>query len=219
MASMFFYLSRNPQCFDKAIKEVRENFTSPDEIRIGPKLNSCKYLRACLDECLRISPPVGAVPFREVLKGGATIDGHYIPEGMLVGCGIYAMHHNSGYFRDPLTYNPDRWLGDLKNESSVTATGLSAYSPFSMGPRSCIGKGLALTEAMLAMATVCWGFDFRATDISGANIGGGKLGLGEARNRVNEFQLSDHITSAKTGPMIQFRPRQMEMQDEASLGS
>ncbi len=175
---------------------------------MGPKLNSCNYLRACIDECLRMSPPVGAALMREVPAGGATIDGQYLPGGMLVGAGIYSIHHTPTNFSDPFCYQPERWLGEATAANTgKTESGTDGYMPFSMGTRSCIGKGLALVEAMLTMATVCWEFDFRAADASLGHSGGGHPDAPFGRHRADEFQLTDHITSAKDGPLIQFRRR------------
>ncbi|KAF2149255.1 cytochrome P450 [Myriangium duriaei CBS 260.36] len=208
MSAVFFYLSRHSDCLRKVQKEVRSRFASKDEIRLGPDLSSCRYLRACIDECLRISPPVGAALFRDVMMGGATIDGHFVPEGTTIGTGIYSLHHSEQFFPKPFEYIPDRWLSEdyTANPLSKKSSDTDAYVPFSMGPRGCLGKALALTEVMLAMATVCWSMDFKLTE-GQEHVGAGHPKNVLGRQRGDEFQLFDHITSAKTGPMIQFRLR------------
>ena len=176
---------------------------------MGPKLQSCTYLRACIDESMRISPAVGSALWREVQAGGAVVDGQLIPAGCVVGTSIYGIHHNAAYYPDPFTFRPERWLvgEDISTQGSVDLA-QAALNPFSIGPRGCIGKGLALAEVMLAMATFIWTLDFKVAEGPIGQIGEGKSGAIRGRHRATEFQLRDHITSAKDGPYLQFCLRQ-----------
>lgn len=74
-----FYLAHYPDGLAKLQSEIRTTFQSSEEIELGIKLSKCKYLRACIDESLRIAHPApGELP-REVRPGGAVIDGqHYL---------------------------------------------------------------------------------------------------------------------------------------------
>jgi cytochrome P450 len=171
---------------------------------MGPTLTSCTYLRACIDETLRLSPPVGTALWREVRAGGALIDGHLIPVGCDVGTPIYSIHHNPAYYPDPFTFLPDRWI-----VGEGVARAQAAHTPFSIGPRGCIGKGLAMAELGLTMATVLWMLDFRTMPGPDGRLGEGVTGSSSSRwrHREKELQLHDHVTSAKKGPLLQFRPR------------
>ncbi|RFU28638.1 hypothetical protein B7463_g7707, partial [Scytalidium lignicola] len=202
LAGLFFYLTRYPEVYAKVTEEVRMTFSSVDEISLGSKLTSCTYLRACIDEVLRLSPPVGSALWREVRPGGAVVDGHFIPAGCDVGTPIYSIHHNASYYPDPFTFLPERWLGDGAKLAQ------SAYTPFSLGPRGCIGKGFALVELQLAMATVLWKLDFRVAPGPDGRAGEGTSSSASPwRRREKELQLYDHITGAKRGPLLQFRER------------
>ncbi|KAK9786770.1 hypothetical protein SCARD494_11074 [Seiridium cardinale] len=57
MSAMFFYLARNPAIREKSVREVLSTFSSPDEIMSGSKLGSCQYLRAFIQDALRMTPP------------------------------------------------------------------------------------------------------------------------------------------------------------------
>ena len=70
ISAAFFYLTHNPHAQATLKHELLTTFTSVDEIRSGPNLSSCKYLRACLDESMRMSPLVAGDLNREVLPGG-----------------------------------------------------------------------------------------------------------------------------------------------------
>lgn len=57
ISATFFYLSCNPKAYAALASEIRSTFASDGDISMGPKLNSCKYLRSCIDEAMRMSPP------------------------------------------------------------------------------------------------------------------------------------------------------------------
>lgn len=202
MAATLHYLAYSPHCYQKAADEVRSRFTRFDEIRMGPTLNSCTYLRACIDEALRMSPPGGGPLWRELHTGGAVIDGVYIPEGYDVGVGIHSIHHNPAYYPEPFTYNPDRWLKS-EEKAAELETIRKAYAPFGMGPRSCVGKPLALMELMLTMAALLLQFDFRASNRD-------EQAWADKKIVAEQFHLKDHVTGQKDGPMIEFRLRKIE---------
>ena len=208
IASLFFYLTRNPAAYSRAVAEVRAAFPISSSVQMGPALNSCTYLSACIDESLRLSPPAASALWREVCTDRAIIDGHALPTGVDVGTCIYSIHHNARYFPAPFTFQPERWLAtedDGAQKAPSVMLAQSAYTPFSIGPRSCIGKGLARVELMLTMASVLKRFDVAALTSEERRVGEGGQGGGIGRERVGEFQLYDHITCKKEGPVVQFR--------------
>ena len=207
MAATFFYLAHNPSTLQKLSHEIRTSFSDVEEIVSGPNLSACTYLRACIDESMRMTPPVaGALP-RHVLPGGISIAGHHIPAGVDVGVPHYAIHHNAEYFPRPFDFVPERWLSD------PTANPLhdklpeahAAFCPFSIGPRGCIGKGLAYVELTVTIARVLYLFDLRLAP--GSTLGAGREDLEVGRRRSMEYQIEDRFASMKDGPMLQFRPK------------
>ncbi|KAL2060724.1 hypothetical protein VTL71DRAFT_9365 [Oculimacula yallundae] len=217
LGGMLFYLTRNPKVLEIVKREVRTVFEGCDveDVVSGPKLNACIYLRACLEEALRMAPPVPGILPREVCLGGAEIDGEFIPEGVDVSVGIYSIQHNSDYFPEPYAFRPERWLSrdhiqsvDSEKRLSVhDGIGVSkeevevaqkAFCAFSFGPRGCIGKNMAYMEMMLAMARLLFLFDIEAV----GKIGDGKLAGGNV-----EWKMKDQFNAVKEGPMIRFAPR------------
>jgi cytochrome P450 len=51
---------------------------------------------------------------------------------------IYALHHNPAVWKDPETFDPERF-GPGGEIESKAGTGLP-WLPFANGPRQCIGK-------------------------------------------------------------------------------
>jgi hypothetical protein len=57
LSAIFFYLSRDSNVYSRLATEIRTTFSSGDEIKSGAQLSGCKYLRATIDETLRVAPP------------------------------------------------------------------------------------------------------------------------------------------------------------------
>ena len=209
MSALLFYLTHNPDKLAKLTAELQGHFATMQDIHSGPALNSCVYLRACLDEALRLAPPVPAILPRTAMMGGMVIDGEHIPEGVNVGTGSWSIHHNPTYYPDPYTFRPERWIADI--DEGVTAESVKlakdAFCAFSIGPRGCIGKNMAYLELQVAIGRLVFQYDIVSKSRKGA--GGEVLGKkGEGlRERRDEFQIYDHFICYKEGPEVQFTPR------------
>ena len=142
LSAAIFYLVHNVHALQQLIQEVRAAFTDVEEIRMGSTLSGLQYLRAVIDEAMRLSPSVGGILPRQVLSGGMEIEGQFLPEGTVVGVPHYSIHHNPNYYPRPFEFKPERWIAG--SEPSYTSESVSlvqsAFCPFSVGPRGCIGK-------------------------------------------------------------------------------
>ena len=203
-----FYLSRYPKSYARVVDEIRSTFINSAEIKGGPILQSCVYLQACIDESMRISPPTTGCLWREVEQGGVTVAGLHIPTGCEIGCSTYALHHNEDYFHDSFTFSPERWLpAESKMSREQYELASRAYKPFSLGPRSCSGRAIALLQIKLTMAKLLWEMDFRPAKGELRKVGEGKIGAKDGRHRPHEYQLRTHITAVGVGPLLEFRSR------------
>ncbi|KAF4627698.1 hypothetical protein G7Y89_g10455 [Cudoniella acicularis] len=203
LAATIFYLVRNPTAMQRLRKEIEGAFGDVEEIVSGQTLNGLEYLKACVDEAMRLAPAVpGAMP-REVTAGGATVDGVFLPAGSNCGTPCFSIHRHPDYYRQSLKYIPERWLegetcrvgGEewVSSKESVEV-GRKAFCPFSVGPRGCIGKGMALMEMRITLARMVFLFDMDSADATGEDEEG-------------NLAMVDHFTSQKTGPNVRFRKR------------
>lgn len=81
LSGFYFYLRSNPEAYQVLVDEIRGAFKSEGEINMR-STGSLQYLRACLDEALRIYPPsAGAIPR---VSAGEIIGGHYMPKGVRI---------------------------------------------------------------------------------------------------------------------------------------
>ncbi|KAI1322518.1 cytochrome P450 [Xylariaceae sp. FL0255] len=215
MSALFFYLSRNSESYDKLTREIRNTFSDVSEIRGGQKLSGCRYLRACIDEALRMSSPVSGTPWREIAKeeqanGLWIVDGHVIPPGTQVGVNIYSLHHNEEYFPKPFAFRPERWLTE---DPDALRSMNNAFTPFSVGYRGCAGKAMAYLESSLVVAKTLWYFDF--SKVPGDTTGAGSPGRSDGRDHQEEFQICDTFNASHDGPNLLFTPREIASKDLA----
>jgi cytochrome P450 len=204
LAAAFFYLTRYPKVLDRLCSEIRTTFSSSKEIVTGPKMTECLYLRAVLEESLRMTPAIFGVLPRQVMAGGQVVDGIFLPEDTVLGTSAYAIHHNPEYFPDPDVFRPERWIAD--DTIGVTAESVqrakSAFFAFSMGGSSCIGKQIAYQQMSITLARVLFRYDIRVKP--GDSTGAGGLHLEEGRKDPLEFQVDDVFSILTEGPMVEF---------------
>ncbi|KAI1491664.1 cytochrome P450 [Biscogniauxia mediterranea] len=150
LSGVTYFLLKNPGALETLQREVRAAFASPDDIT-GDATSQLPYLRAVVDEGLRLFPPVSLGLQR--VSPGASVDGHWIPAGTRVSTDPFTAAHDSRNFAQPWEFRPERWTdpdGDNNKDAS---------RPFSIGPRACIGTNLALLESRIILAKVVHAFD------------------------------------------------------------
>lgn len=81
LVSIASILAEHPEIQQKVADEVRSTFTNEDELTTS-SVNKLTYLRACINEAMRLFPPAAIGGPRVVSKGGATIAGHFVPENV-----------------------------------------------------------------------------------------------------------------------------------------
>ena len=74
-----FFLLKNPASMQQLTSEIRSAFKREEDINLI-SVSQLKYLLACLDEGLRLYPPVPSALGREVPDGGQVLEGYWIPE-------------------------------------------------------------------------------------------------------------------------------------------
>ncbi|KAK4570488.1 hypothetical protein LTR86_002568 [Recurvomyces mirabilis] len=148
----------NPDKYRKLCDEIRSTFKNEADLTFD-NLSKLTYMNACIEEGLRIHPPVPTGLLRTVPAGGDTIDGSYVPGGTSVAVGSWSAAHNPANFRDCDSFLPERWL-----DKAYDTDYKKAAQPFSLGPRGCIGKHLSYMEMRLILGRLLWSFDLVSTD-------------------------------------------------------
>jgi cytochrome P450 len=136
---------------DGALKEEEPN------MKVAPyaKVRNLPYLKACIDESLRLWPPTGAGLPRETPEGGTAILGQYIPGGVTVSVPTFTAHRDPNVGGRPDEFFPDRWLTE---DAPVLIS--RYFMSFSFGGRACIGRNISYLEQMIFFATILRRYEF-----------------------------------------------------------
>jgi cytochrome P450 len=105
-------------------------------------LMSIPLLDATAREIMRLYPSGPFIPRRAVVD--EELLGYPIPAGTTVVTSPWLIHRNPNIWPDPTRFDPRRHLGS-------TIRPKLAWMPFGAGQRICIGQGLAMMEANLAL--------------------------------------------------------------------
>lgn len=156
MSGTLYLLLLNPDKMQKLVHELRTTFAS-EQLMTMDNTDRLPYLCGVLEEGLRLySPTLPGFP-RQVPRGGAFIDGEFVPEGTSVAVNQYAAYRSPLNFERPNEFIPERFV----DPSAFPNDRREVLQPFSMGPRNCIGRSLAYAEGKLIMGRLVWKFDIR----------------------------------------------------------
>jgi cytochrome P450 len=170
LASTFYYLLRNPICYEKLQAELddfaRQGGFSDYETGLVTFSEAQKlpYLHACIQEAFRMHPAPGLPLERIVPPQGAEIAGHFIKGGTIVGCSAWVIHRRTEIFgADAHLYRPERWLAEPGKDEEAEAKRIKEMSgmmfQFGMGSRTCIGKNISLLEIYKVVPSLLRRFD------------------------------------------------------------
>lgn len=163
LTGLIYWLLRTSKSLEQVKKEIRSAFAKKSDITILAVSDSKRvpYLHACIEEALRIYPPLVTSTDRITTLPVSTVSGVNIPAGYKIG-----VHHSAAYWSDsnftrPREFLPQRFLKEAREDpqNEFHNDNRDVFHPFSFGPRNCAGKNLAYAEMRLFMAKVLWNFD------------------------------------------------------------
>ncbi|KAG6883495.1 hypothetical protein C0992_008621, partial [Termitomyces sp. T32_za158] len=165
MTALIRYICADPDVQSQLREEILAPYeevegTSEDVSEFSK--NRLPYLDACIQEALRLVPPVAAGPPRWNKDIDTQILDHVIPAGTTVACPNYAMFRDPHNFADPDSFRPERWTP----HGIIGPHNKEAFVPWCYGPGVCIGKPVALynmkllTTALLERFEVSFAEDF-----------------------------------------------------------
>ena len=148
-----YLLLKHPRCLALLREELDANL-GDETIAPYDKVKYLPYLRACLDEAMRIYPPTPFNLPRCTPEDGTSIMGHFIAGGISVGMSSYVAHRDSRIFPEPEKFYPERWL-------TPEAKDLQPYFlTFSAGARGCLGRNISYLEQYMLTATMVHRYEF-----------------------------------------------------------
>ncbi|XP_075156364.1 putative cytochrome P450 4d14 [Haematobia irritans] len=145
-----YLLARHPAVQQKVVQEIIEVMGKDRNQKVTMKdLQEMKYLEAVIKESLRLYPSVPIIS-RYTDKDIKVDDNHIIPAHSSITLLIYAIGRNPDIFKNPNDFLPERFYH--KNLDSNHNP--FAYTPFSAGPRNCIGQKFAMLEMKCTISMV-----------------------------------------------------------------
>lgn len=172
-----YLIYKHPQVLEKLRGEL-DAACGPEEISSYEILSQLPYLRACIEESLRVRPPSSFGLPRVVPEGGRMIAGQFVDGGVIVSVPTYSLLRDEEAFDQPDQFIPERWLTEDKEKRDRM---MKSHLPFSVGPRACIGRNIAYYEQMLVISTLIRWFemdiptDFELQTIERFNSNPGEL--------------------------------------------
>ncbi|KAF9074680.1 cytochrome P450 [Rhodocollybia butyracea] len=143
-----YKLTERPDLTKKLRTEILE-FIGPHAQPSYKHIADMKYLRAFLNETLRLYPAVGfnsrytKKPIVLPAKNGQP--DYYIPAGVKCVYSPFLMHRREDLWGpDALEFDPDRFIDERVQKYLAPSPYL--FTPFSKGPRICVGKQFAYNE-------------------------------------------------------------------------
>jgi cytochrome P450/nitrite reductase/ring-hydroxylating ferredoxin subunit len=113
--------------------------------------NRLSYAGAVTNEVMRLRP-VAPLSYHDT-NVDVVVGDLSLPAGTRLVVLTRPPAMDAASFKDPQAFRPSRWL------APVGAHETSAHMPFGSGPRLCPGRGLALLEMKVALATIYKSFD------------------------------------------------------------
>ncbi|KAK6984008.1 cytochrome P450 [Favolaschia claudopus] len=144
------------------LREEILNAVGPSRAPTPEDFRDMKYLRAVINETLRLYAPV-AINFRSstkpVLLPSMTPGGkpYYVPANTKVAYSVLVMHRRKDLWGpDALEWDPDRFI-DERLHKYLTPNPF-IFLPFNAGPRICLGQQFAYHEASFFLVRLLQSF-------------------------------------------------------------
>lgn len=156
-----YELALNPDIQERLRNEVSDVEDSLHGKEINyENLLKMKYLDQFVSEVLRKWTPAPGIERYCVKHFTFNLDGKEITieKNQSVLIPVLAWHRDPKYFPNPEKFNPDRF-----NEENIGNQNLSAYAPFGIGARNCIGSRFALMTVKTILYNMLSNFSFEVT--------------------------------------------------------
>lgn len=118
------------------------------------------YLTAVVKEVLRLHPPGPLLSWSRLSIRDSVVDGYHVPAGTTAMVNMWAIMRDPAVWDDPLTFKPDRFLGESPEKEMSILGSDTRMAPFGSGRRSCPGKTLGMTTVNFWVATLLHDFQF-----------------------------------------------------------
>ncbi|KAH0690246.1 hypothetical protein KY290_019883 [Solanum tuberosum] len=154
---LFWLTTNHRDVKDEMIKEIT-SINNGNKSLDFDELKEMKYLAACLNESMRLYPPV-VWDSKHAAKDDVLPDGTRVQKGNRVTYFQYGMGRMEEIWgKDRLEFKPDRWMDE---NGALKIVNPYKFPVFQAGPRVCLGKEMAFTQMKYVLASVLRRFDIK----------------------------------------------------------
>jgi hypothetical protein len=154
----FLHVISSPYIYSTLRKEI-DNASPLSSPITDAEAKRLPYLQAVIEEGLRYWPPIGLLASKIVPKGGATINGFFLPEDSSIGVSTMGIQRSKEIFGpDADEFRPERWLsfGEGEAEKAREKRMRSTVDlVFASGKYTCPGRPVAMMELNKIFVEVC----------------------------------------------------------------
>lgn len=152
-----YLLLKNPASMEILRAEIDDALDEEDVVAPYDKVRHLPYLRACIDESMRILPPTSFGLPRRTPHEGALIGDDFVAGETSVSMSSYVVHRDEKVFPEPEKYRPERWLEEGGKDLQTS------FVTFSAGARGCIGRNISYLEQTVLLASMVHRYEFALT--------------------------------------------------------
>jgi cytochrome P450 len=144
-------LAKYPHVQDQVAAEAQATIGSG--VVEADRVERLAFARQVLQEAMRLYPPAPAISRQPLVP--LVLAGEQLTPATQVTITIYPLHRNRRVWKNPDSFDPNRFTVD-----QTKARPRYAYLPFGAGPRVCIGASFAMIEATVVLAILVHAFRF-----------------------------------------------------------
>ncbi|TCD70443.1 hypothetical protein EIP91_003524 [Steccherinum ochraceum] len=203
-----YFLCMYPHILERLRKEILEA-VGPSRRPDYDDIKDMKYLRAFLNEVLRLYP---AVPFNvryainDTTMPNPDPNGKpfFIPAGTPITYSVLLMHRRTDYWgEDAHVFDPDRFLDDRLQRLIANPF---IFLPFNAGPRICLGQQFAYNEMSFFLIRLLQNFSGMDSQLDIQTLPPKEWAQFPGRKGMDKFFPKSHLTAySKDGMWVKMK--------------
>lgn len=201
LSFVVYFLALHPHVTEKLRAEILQAY-GPDGRPSVEDMKDLKYLRAVLNETMRLFPPVpmnlrlsDAHP--RIFPASGSAPKYYVAPRTVILYSIFLVQRRTDLWgADALEFRPERWLEPAT--ARLLADHPFAFTPFHAGPRLCLGQNFAYNEMTFFIVRLLQrvsGFELAPDAQPEGSLPPARWKYGEGRQAVEKIWPASSVTT------------------------
>ncbi|EGC35505.1 cytochrome P450 family protein [Dictyostelium purpureum] len=156
---MLLFLVNLPDVQEKVYQEL-VNAVGKGNLPTLAHRKDTSYLNACIQETMRIRT-AAPLALPRIANTDIKVGNYVIPKGTQVMMSVFGLASDNKYWDEPEKFKPERWISSGAEGGNVSS---EAFIPFGVGPRMCVGMGVAKDELYYCASQMFMNFKWTSVD-------------------------------------------------------